>query len=99
MPRQKLLPPHNSPTPSKAHCPACKEAGKESFSAPGNQTTTLMPMREHFFDQHGFLHHHDPNRISTLWICSERHRYVEVSFNLCPAPGCDTRSTRLEILK
>ena len=64
-------------------CPDCRTAGKKPERIyPGGSTTTLM-CGESYYDGDGKFHNHDPNTRSTLYSCSNGHRWSESSRGEC----------------
>jgi len=64
-------------------CPFCKEEGKKSHVHPGVRSTTLIGFST-YYDEDGIYHIHDPNSSSQNFICSNKHRWNEVSYEPCP---------------
>lgn len=63
-------------------CTKCRESGLRSTVHNVGTSQTQMP-KEHFFDEDGEEHHHNPNIVRTLFRCSNGHRFEERSSWQC----------------
>jgi hypothetical protein len=76
-------------------CPICKDAGQRSIvRITNNYKHQHRQPKEHFFDEDGHEHYHDPNIIRTDFGCSHGHHFSEISSWQCHVCGykvCDAR--------
>lgn len=68
-------------------CPQCLEANRTSQVYPHGGTVTLLYCPP-FYDESGLYHHHDSNRTTDQYSCSNGHEFSVKSAMSCPAPGC-----------
>lgn len=72
-------------------CPECAGQGVKSKVYPGMSTVTAMYYPP-FYDEDGVYHHHDSNRTTTRYSCSEGHEWRKISDTpRCPGCGDDWR--------
>jgi hypothetical protein len=64
-------------------CKKCKDSGQLSTIRSLGTSQTLMT-KDHFFDEQGDEHSHNPNIVTTLFRCSNGHRFQERSSWQCP---------------
>lgn len=64
-------------------CPQCAFDGEKSTLRIDGSSCTLMGYSS-FYDEDGIYHSHDPNRITSGYLCSRGHRIVETGFRICP---------------
>jgi len=71
-------------------CKECQEQGlKSKILESGLSFTTCMGV-QHFWDEEGREHHHDPNFTRTSFKCSNGHSWSSRTFvRLCLASICD----------
>ncbi len=65
-------------------CPECIETDQQSNVYPGSTTVTLMGYQT-YYDEDGVYHHHDPNRHTTGYSCSNGHQWQKSVAPQCPA--------------
>ena len=76
----------------KVICQQCRNLGQRSkVYMPGCSFTTLMA-DEHYYDEDGNYHHHDPNASTLQYRCNRGHSWTEVSYGECPS--CDYNKGR-----
>ena len=63
-------------------CPECIKAGLKSMVYVGGSSSTLM-MYDHYFDEDGKEHFHNPNTTTTSYSCSQGHKWVEGTLSKC----------------
>jgi hypothetical protein len=63
-------------------CPECVKEAKRSVVYVGASSVTCM-MYEHYFDEDGKEHVHNPNTTSTHYSCSQGHSWVEGTRGKC----------------
>jgi hypothetical protein len=63
-------------------CSKCSTAGLRSTIRNLGCKQTQMP-KDHFFDEEGEEHSHNPNIVTTLFRCSNGHRFDERSSWQC----------------
>ena len=63
-------------------CPQCKKKGEKSKVYPGMGTSTLMHCPP-FYDEDGKYHHHDSNRHTQEYSCSNGHKWAEENHGSC----------------
>lgn len=78
-------------------CPYCKEAGQTSRVFPQGGSRTMLYCAP-YYDEQGKLHHHDSNRTSAGYKCSNGHDWSETSYGSCWCgwSGGETKVERLE---
>jgi hypothetical protein len=69
-------------------CHQCESAGLRSTVRQLASYSTLL-MAEHWYDEDGNFHYHDPNVTTTEYRCSNGHMWPVHSAPTCRAPGCD----------
>ena len=67
-------------------CPECIKLGLRSKIFAGMSSGTLMCCHP-FYDEDGVYHHHDYNKTTTNYSCSNGHSWSETIRNQCPACG------------
>ena len=72
-------------------CPTCVEEGEKSQVYLGGTCTTSMGYSS-YYDEGGIFHSHDPNKQTTKYSCSRRHKWSKSSTFPCPAKGCTWKS-------
>jgi hypothetical protein len=80
-------------------CPTCSAAGQRSTvrittSATKAALADKLPT-DHFWDEDGVEHHHNPNIIRTDYMCSNGHRFYERSSWEC---GCGYKACGAEVV-
>lgn len=61
-------------------CPTCQSTGKRStVRMHGNRPPGDQKPKDHFFDEDGAEHSHNPNIIRTNYRCSLGHHFFELS--------------------
>lgn len=75
-------------------CPHCQQAKQRSTVRVVRSKPTLIP-KDHFFDEDGQEHHHDPNITRTDFRCSNNHTFTEVSSWEC---WCGYMACKAQIL-
>jgi hypothetical protein len=65
-------------------CPLCQEAGQTSIVRTDCVITTTMTA-DHFTDEAGAFHCHDPNVTISHYRCSRDHSWSEQRYHSC---GC-----------
>lgn len=68
-------------------CAECREEGERSTVSLGETTTTDVAYSP-FWDEDGVRHVHDPNEITTSYLCSNGHEWSESEITLCQVVGC-----------
>ena len=69
-------------------CPECQQAGQTSKLFPQGSSATLLYCPP-FYDESGQYHHHDSNRTTTHFHCSNGHEFSRAEPSIgCCAPGC-----------
>lgn len=63
-------------------CSVCVSEGKKS-TIRGGITRTSAAYCAPFYDEDGKYHHHDRNRRTAHYTCSNGHSWSEVSINEC----------------
>ena len=63
-------------------CPECQKQGLKSKAYIGTSATTLMYCQS-FYDEEGRLHHHDLNTTTTVYSCSNGHKWVDKTGGEC----------------
>lgn len=63
-------------------CPECEKLGLKSMVFVGSSTITCL-MYQHFYDEEGREHFHDPNMTTTHYSCSNGHSWIDQSRNKC----------------
>lgn len=86
-------------------CPACRAAGQRSTVrvalvdgvAPGVADVKRRTPSDHFYDEDGAEHTHNPNIIVTVYMCANGHRFQERSSweCWCGYKACDAEVTTL----
>lgn len=86
-------------------CPACHSSGKRSVvrvalidgHAPGAISVKKRAPNDHFYDEQGVEHSHNPNVIVTVYTCSFGHRFQERSSWECHCgyKACEAEVTAL----
>lgn len=74
-------------------CPTCSAAGQRSTVRVIRSTNPGQP-KDHFWDEEGVEHFHNPNIIVTELECSSGHRFAERSSWQCHECGykaCDAQ--------
>ena len=69
-------------------CKQCKAEDKTSRVMVLYSSTTAMACTP-YYDEQGFYHKHDPNRIATYYACTNGHKFHKYDFIACPS--CDYR--------
>lgn len=72
-------------------CPKCQERGLKSIIHVGHTMTTLMGYFG-YYDEEGNYHHHDRNRKTTDYNCSNGHKFIGIKHGTpCPSypNNCD----------
>ena len=64
-------------------CSECKSLGLKSNVYVGYSVSTCIAGSA-YYDENGNYHWHDPNTISTEYICSNGHKWSEISQVGCP---------------
>jgi hypothetical protein len=59
-------------------CPHCRQAGQLSTVRVLRTTEPKAP-KDHYFDEQGAEHSHNPNIVITEFVCSNGHRFAERS--------------------
>lgn len=67
-------------------CPTCAKAGQSSTVYADGGSTTLLATRD-YWDEAGNFHHHDCNRVTKGFHCSNGHRWTETETG-APCPTC-----------
>lgn len=67
-------------------CPECKGKNLKSIVMINNTTMTCMGWLP-YYNEDGKYHSHNPNKISTSYICSNKHCFNMSA--LAPCPSCD----------
>jgi hypothetical protein len=75
-------------------CPVCANSGKRS-TVRVVRTNNGKLAKDHFFDEAGAEHHHNPNFITTEFVCSNDHRFAERSSWEC---HCGFKACEAQIL-
>ena len=77
-------------------CEMCREAGKTSTVRVLNTKEPQIP-KDHFWDEDGNEHHHNPNIVTTNFRCSNGHRFEEISSWECHCgyKACVAKTTYL----
>lgn len=63
-------------------CSECVKEGKKSIVNVGGTTVTAMAT-QHYFDEDGKEHVHNPNTYSTTYFCSNGHTWGEGERKIC----------------
>lgn len=66
-------------------CPHCVAAKLTSRLYHRGSGSTLMGGGETFYDEQGVQHRHDPNTLTTVWECSNGHKWQEKTHHKCPS--------------
>ena len=72
-------------------CPKCVEEGKKSTVTSKGSQSTLMAYTT-TYDEEGNVHHHDRNRVSSYFECSNGHAFAKIRRGTnCPSypDNCD----------
>ena len=80
-------------------CPKCEELGLKSKVFSKGSSSTLMGYPS-YHDEEGVYHHHDRNKVNTVYICSEGHTfYTTQKGTPCPSypENCDFGGGPIEI--
>lgn len=64
-------------------CPTCVEEGTRSIVYDRGSSITLLGHRP-FYDEDGVYHNHNPNNITTVYGCSNGHRFSTKHKPDCP---------------
>ena len=64
-------------------CEKCKAEGAKSSITEGPSAVTNMGIST-YFDEGGVRHVHDPNNITTHYVCSRGHSWAEEKHSTCP---------------
>lgn len=67
-------------------CAECKAQGLKSRVMPGMSFSTLMSW-DPYYDEEGHYHSHDPNTVTTAYMCSNAHRWQAKRKHPCPTCG------------
>jgi hypothetical protein len=73
-------------------CPTCQRTNQRSIvrvalvngAAPGAVSLKKPTPSDHFYDEEGAEHSHNPNITTTVYTCSNGHRFQEKSSWQCP---------------
>lgn len=84
-------------------CPTCQRTNQRSIVrvalvngvAPGVATLKKPALSDHFYDEEGREHSHNPNIVTTVYTCSHGHRFQEKSSWGCPS--CDYMAQKAEV--
>jgi hypothetical protein len=69
-------------------CPKCRELDQKSTIQYKDRTITDVYFPP-YYDENGVYHHHDGNRITTIYTCSNDHRITTSETSKCPSwPEC-----------
>lgn len=79
-------------------CPTCASSNHRSTVRIARVTDPKEP-RDHFFDESGAEHHHNPSIIVTEYLCSNGHRFAERSSWQCAVTGCDFLPCEAELIE
>jgi hypothetical protein len=79
-------------------CPVCKESGLKSTVWDSGTSSTLLGWMP-YFDEEGKKHSHDPNRCSTVYTCSQGHRFVHRYHIACPTCGVVSDLEEFEVIR
>jgi len=63
-------------------CPECMKEGVTSTVRQLSVERTMLHAQE-FFDEEGQAHIHDPNTFSTVYMCSNNHKWKQSQKNKC----------------
>jgi hypothetical protein len=63
-------------------CQECEKQGLRSTVEQGVSRTTCAGINQ-YYDENGHHHHHDPNRRTTIYTCSNGHRWEEETRSKC----------------
>ena len=74
-------------------CPECVEAGNEDSVVYVDQTLVTLMCTQHYFDENGTEHFHDPNKHGTECHCSYGHTLVKIHYPRCPVDDCSWNDT------
>ncbi len=70
-------------------CPTCVEQDLKSKVYSEGATKTLLGGGGTFWDENGAKHHHDPNRVTSYYRCSNNHRWSSCAHEMCLNGYCD----------
>jgi len=70
-------------------CEQCVEEGTKSRVTDRGSSKTLLGGSPSYYDEEGVYHHHDPNKITTAYTCSNGHTFVIRRLGSCPNEDCD----------
>lgn len=94
-----MICPHCHPTCNGIEHDGCQlstvRVAKINGVPPGAPQPDRQP-KDHFFDEHGVEHSHDPNVVVTEFKCSNGHRFIERSSWQCFS--CDFMACRAEVI-
>lgn len=69
-------------------CPVCAAEGQKSKVFPRGQSRTLMGGPFSHYDEDGYYHVHDINRVEQFYSCSNDHVWVVRCKDPCPNEKC-----------
>lgn len=77
-------------------CEMCREAGETSIVRVLGTKETLIP-KDHYWDEEGQEHLHNPNIVTTKFRCSNGHQITEISSweCFCGYKACEAKTTYL----
>jgi hypothetical protein len=70
-------------------CRECVKEGKTSRLYGGDSCFTTCMRTQHYYDESGTEHIHDPNGSTYTYSCSEGHRYSVTTYSPCPQITCE----------
>ena len=82
----------------KVFCPVCQKNDQKSMVYTGLGTRTSMYC-EPFYDEEGVYHHHDMNRVTATYSCSNGHRWRESWKDKCPGCSWPDEEVAVQILE
>lgn len=78
-------------------CPVCEKLGLKSKTHANGGRKTMMYCKP-YYDENGKYHHHDANRISTTYTCTNGHAWTRVTRGKCWC-GWSGGETTIKIIK
>lgn len=78
-------------------CPVCKDQNRTSTVISGGTEMTCVGFFP-YHDAQGVLHVHNPNKHTTLYSCSNGHKFVHSYYADCPSCGATAGIERTTVI-